>query len=257
MRFSADDQDLLGLRILAVGEDDADLLLLRRMLEGAGYANVVTTGPRAAPAVVAADAPDLLALDLPGSEPDGFALLERLATLLGGVVPALVLTSGADPETKRHGHSAGARDFIAKPLDRVELALRVRNLLQCKRLQDRLRRHDTDSQDLDATRWEILDRLALAAEYRDDVTPEHAQRIGHTCGLLAHTLGLSASASEMLRRAAPLHDVGKIGVPGSILLKPGRLDAREFEVIRTHPTIGGEILSGAAARSCAWPRRSL
>jgi putative two-component system response regulator len=103
------------------------------------------------------------------------------------------------------------------------------------------------TRDLEQARFEILDRLALAEEYRDDVTQEHARRIGRTCSLLARELGLPDENAELLRRAAPVHDVGKIGIPDAILLKPGKLDDAEFERIKTHTTIGAEILSGGSS----------
>src|SRR5439155_2354682 len=101
--------------------------------------------------------------------------------------------------------------------------------------------------DLEQARLEILDRLALAAEYRDDDTQEHARRIGRTCAQLAHGLGLPHREVELIRRAAPLHDIGKIGIPDAILLKPGNLTDEEFEQMGTHTTIGAEILSGGTS----------
>ena len=97
---------------------------------------------------------------------------------------------------------------------------------------------------LEDARFEVLDRLALAAEYRDDETQEHARRIGRTSGLIADRLGLSPDARELLVRAAPLHDIGKIGIPDSILLKPARLTAEEFEIMKCHAQIGAELLAG-------------
>jgi putative two-component system response regulator len=101
------------------------------------------------------------------------------------------------------------------------------------------------TRDLDQARLEMLDRLALAGEYRDDETQEHAWRIGHICGLVARGLGLPDAEVELIRRAAPLHDIGKIGITDLILLKRGRLSDEEFEVIKTHTRIGSEILAGS------------
>jgi putative two-component system response regulator len=168
-------------------------------------------------------------------------------------VPFLVLTADATAETKRRALAAGARDFLTKPLDQIELLLRVRNLLQVQQLQYRLHEQNANledqvaerTRDLEHARLEILERLALAAEYRDDDTQEHAWRIGRTCALLALELGLPDPEVELIRRAAPLHDIGKIGISDVILLKPGKLTDAEFEVIKTHTTIGAEILSGS------------
>jgi putative two-component system response regulator len=247
---------LRQLRILAVDDEESDLLLLRGSLERDGYTHVdITTDASRVPALFLELRPDLVLLDLHMPEMDGFELMDRLAPLTGrgNDVPFLVLTADTTDETKRRALSVGARDFLTKPLDQLELLLRVRNLLQVQQLQDRLSNQNLRlehevaerTRDLDGAREEMLERLALAAEYRDDETQEHAWRIGRTCGLLARELGLPEEEVDLLRRAAPLHDIGKIGIPDSILLKPGRLDDQEFEVIKSHTTIGDGILSGS------------
>jgi putative two-component system response regulator len=99
--------------------------------------------------------------------------------------------------------------------------------------------------DLEEARWETIRCLALAAEYRDDQTYEHTQRVGRTAYLLAEHLGLAAAQAELIRHAAPLHDVGKVGIPDSILLKPAKLTPEEFEIVREHSAAGARILSGS------------
>jgi putative two-component system response regulator len=250
------EQELRELRILAVDDEPSNVLLLRRILERAGYTRVqTTTEPARVPRMFVESRPDLVLLDLHMPEIDGFELMERLAPVTddGRGVPFLVLTADATEETKRRALSSGARDFLTKPLDQIELLLRVRNLLHVQRLQYRLQEQNASledevaerTQDLERARLEILDRLALAAEYRDDDTQEHAWRIGRVSALLAPRLGCPDREVELIRRAAPLHDVGKIGIPDAILLKPGPLSAGEFEQIKTHTTIGAEILSGS------------
>jgi putative two-component system response regulator len=143
-------------------------------------------------------------------------------------VPVLVLTADDTPTTRRRALGLGARDFVTKPLDRVEVLLRVGNLLQTRRLQRLLEDRNQDLQrwvrartaDLEDARRETLERLAMAAEYRDDDTQQHTKRVGRTAALLAKQLGLSADTVEHLRYAAPLHDVGKIGIPDAVWLKP-------------------------------------
>src|SRR6266540_893686 len=251
-----EEQGLKELRILAVDDEESNLLLLRRILERDGYTHVdVTTDPSRVPGMFAETRPDLVLLDLHMPEMDGFELMERLGPVTGNGtgVPFLVLTADATDETKRRALSVGARDFLTKPLDQIELLLRVRNLLQVHELQDRLYEQNANlenevaerTRELETARLEILERLALAAEYRDDATQEHAWRIGRICALLALGLGLPDWEVELTRRAAPLHDIGKIGIPDVILLKPGKLSDDEFELIKTHTTIGAEILSGS------------
>jgi putative two-component system response regulator len=248
------EQELRDLPILAVDDEEANLLLLRRLLERAGYRRVMTTRePTQVPLLFMEKRPALVLLDLHMPEMDGFELMERLGPVDG--VPFLVLTADATDETKRRALALGARDFLTKPLDGIELMLRVRNLLQVQHLQSRLLEHNASlenqvaarTHDLERARLEILDRLALAAEYRDDATQEHARRIGRTSALLAPRLDWPARDVELIRRAAPLHDIGKIGIPDGILLKPGRLRPDEFERIKAHATIGAEILSDSAS----------
>jgi putative two-component system response regulator len=251
----SDEQELKQLRILVVDDEESNVLLLRRVFERAGYVHVeATTDPTRVPGLFAETRPDLVLLDLHMPQMDGLELMERLGPLTGErrSIPFLVLTADVTDEAKRRALSLGARDFLTKPLDQIELLLRVRNLLQVQLLQDRLFEQTANlevevaerTHDLERARLEIVDRLALAAEYRDDDTQEHARRIGRTSLLLAHGLGLPSREAELIWRAAVLYDIGKIGIPDAILLKPGKLTDEEFEVIKTHTTIGAEILSG-------------
>ena len=246
---------LSELRILAVDDEDVNLLLLRRVLERAGYTRVCTTAdPSRVPGLFVEMEPDLVVLDLHMPRMDGFELMERLAPVAGGRagVPFLVLTADITEEIKQRALDSGARDFLTKPFGQTELLLRVRNLLEVQRLHRRLREQNASleqqvadrTRDLEQARLEVLGRLALAAEYRDDATQEHAWRIGRTCGLLADAIGLAGPEVDLIRRAAPLHDIGKIGIPDGILLKPDKLTAEEFAEMKTHTTIGAEILSG-------------
>ncbi|MBN1528029.1 MAG: response regulator [Thermoleophilaceae bacterium] len=250
------EQELKELQILAVDDEASNLLLLERVLEREGYTRVAaTTDPTSIPSMYVELRPDLIILDLHMPVTDGFALMEQLAPLsgMGPAIPILVLTADATDDAKRRALRAGARDFLTKPIDQVELSIRVRNLLQVQHLQGRLARQNANleaevaerTQDLERARLEILERLAAAAEYRDDATQEHAWRIGRTCALLARELGLPDAESELIRRAALLHDIGKIGISDLILLKPGKLSDEEFEIVKRHTTIGAEILAGS------------
>jgi putative two-component system response regulator len=250
-----EERGLKDLRILAVGDEDSNLLLVG-ILEREGYTQVKTTAdPTRVPAMFLEGRPDLMLLDLDLPGMDGFELMERLApvTANGSGVPFLVLTADATEDTKRRALSMGARDFLTKPLNQIELLPRVRNLLQVQQLQDQLHAQNAKLEDevadrtreLDLARLEVLDRLALAAEYGDDDALEHARRIGRISALLAADLGLPDGEVELIRRAAPLHDIGKIAIPDAILIKPGKLTDDEFDRIKLHTTIGAEILSGS------------
>ena len=150
---------------------------------------------------------------------------------------------------------AGAKDFLAKPFDAQEVVLRIRNLLETRVLHRALATQNTlleerirqRTRELEAAQAEVLERLAAATEFRDDDTGQHTQRVGALAARLAEALGLSADWVALIRRAAPLHDVGKIGIPDRILHKPGRLTPRELEVMRTHAVLGARILAGGTS----------
>ena len=258
MRTTTVEHQLKQLPLLAVDDENSNLLLLMRILERDGYTNVtVTQDPHRVPAMFAENRPALVLLDLHMPGMDGFELMDALGPLIGDRdrVPFLILTADGTDETRRRALALGASDFLTKPIDRIELLLRVQNLLQVKHLHDRLREHNDDlenevaerTRDLEQARREVLERLALAAEYRDDATQEHAWRIGRSCRLLARALGLPDRKVDLIGPAALLHDVGKIGISDSILLKPGRLTDDEFDVVKTHTTIGAEILAGSGS----------
>jgi response regulator RpfG family c-di-GMP phosphodiesterase len=247
---------LSDLRIIVVDDDPNNVLLLTRILERDGYTRVEgTTDPSQIISMFAAADADLVLLDVHMPEIDGFELMRRLGPVTenGKRVPLLALTGDRSELTKRRALAAGARDFLGKPFDRMELLLRVRNLLQVRELQKELDKRNgalenavaSRTRELEQARLEILARLALAAEYRDDDTQQHAWRIGRTSAMLASRLDWDARDVELIERAAPLHDVGKIGIPDSILLKAGPLTGVERERMRTHTTIGAEILSGS------------
>ena len=243
-------------RILIVDDQEPNVILLERMLEQWDYDKVsVTTRSDAVPNLCAELEPDLLLLDLQMPKPDGFELMEILAPRITGSprMPVLVLTADITAETRKRALAAGASDFLSKPLDPVEVRLRIANLLATRRLErDLLGQNQLleasvreRTYDLERARLELLERLALAAEYRDDSTQEHAQRVGRTTARLAEAIGFAGGDVEVLLRAAPLHDIGKIGVPDAILLKTAPLTPEEFGVMKAHTTIGAQILSGS------------
>jgi putative two-component system response regulator len=149
----------------------------------------------------------------------------------------------------------GANDFLSKPMNFTEVRLRVANLLETRRLHlalkdqnDALERRVRErTRSLEQARLEVLDRLSLAAEYRDDITNEHSRRVGRTAALLARELDVSTDEVDLIYRAAALHDIGKIGIPDAILLKPGRLTQAELRLMQSHVEIGAKILDGSAS----------
>jgi putative two-component system response regulator len=252
-----DHQALHHARILIVDDQEANIDLLKRMLEHDGFTDVASTTESArVVGLCAQHPPDLLILDLHMPDPDGFEVLRQLQPWFQGRwFPVMVVSADVTTEAKQRALSEGARDFLTKPFDMVEVLLRIKNLLEVRFSQLASRKqhlrleqlvHDR-TRDLDEARVEALSRLALAAEYRDDATGEHTQRVGRTSALIARMLGLPDVQVALIRHAAPLHDVGKIGLTDSILLKPARLTAEEYEEMRQHVEIGRSILSGSSS----------
>jgi len=246
-------EEIYDRRVLIIDDESSNVRLLEEVLRAAGYTNIRgATASRAVLQLYAEFRPDILLLDLHMPGLTGFEVMEQLRPVVraGEFFPILVLTGDATAESKRRALSGGARDFLTKPFDQAEVVARVRNLLETQTLyrqsQDRNRLLESQvrarTRDLEDARTEVLERLALAAEFRDDNTGRHTQRVGRTSALLAQTLGLPDDEVELIRRAAPLHDVGKIGIPDAILLKPGKLHPDELRVMQTHTLIGGRIL---------------
>ena len=242
--------------LLIVDDQEANIRLLEMMLESAGYNDVRSvTDPRRVLTICAERSPDLILMDLHMPQLDGLTLIKLISEQLPNDVylPILVLTADVTPEAKRKALAAGAKDFLAKPLDNTELLLRVNNLLETRLLykQVETNNHTLGQQVEERTRQlaeaqvEILQRLALAAEYRDDETGQHTQRVGMLAAMLARALGQPTHEVDLLRLAAPLHDVGKIGVPDRIFAKTGKLTGEEFAIMKSHTVIGGQILGGS------------
>jgi response regulator RpfG family c-di-GMP phosphodiesterase len=249
---------LTAMRIVVVDDHLANLELARGLLESTGYTEVVThLDTREALERIRSDPPDLIVLDLNMPDLDGFEMLAELRSLIlePHLIPVLVVTGDITPESRRRALSLGARDFVTKPLDAVEVLMRVRNLLQVRHLQLALARRNDDldaevrsrTAELEAAHYDTLGRLALAAEYRDDDTHEHALRVGRSSALLAEAVGLSRKDVEALALAAPLHDLGKVSIPDSVLLKQGPLTLDERATIETHTTVGARLLAGGAS----------
>jgi putative two-component system response regulator len=242
-------------RILVVDDQDDNVHLLERIL-GPTYPNTKgITSPGLALDAVAEFEPDLVLLDLHMPGTSGFDILEQLRQpgTVHALLPVVVLTADSTPEARNRALELGANDYLTKPLDRREVLLRVRNTLQVRMLhldlqdqnrwlEDRVRER---TRALEEANIDSLERLAMAAEFRDDDTGQHTRRVGDLAASIAENLGWDKGRVDMLRRAAPLHDVGKIAVPDAVLLKPARLDESEFEIIKTHCVTGGRLLHGS------------
>ena len=241
-------------KIMLVDDESINLLLLERILRRAGYENLCSVeDPREALNTFHTFLPDLVVTDLHMPHLSGVELIERLNALVPTDVylPIVMLTADLNPDLEQQALLSGARDFLNKPFKANQITLRVRNLLQTRALHEALRRQNSlletrvreRTAELEAAHLEGLERLALAADYRDHDTGLHTQRVGRLSARIARKLGVPERDAVTLERAAPLHDVGKIGIPDSILLKPGRLDEAEFSVMKQHVSVGAALLS--------------
>jgi response regulator RpfG family c-di-GMP phosphodiesterase len=242
-------------QILIVDDEPKNLDVLTRILHRAGYTNTfATTDPIEGLTLYTELDPDLLLLDLNMPGLDGIAVMQRLrqVTPRHGYLSVLVLTGDTSRRARRQALAMGAKDFLTKPFEIDEVLLRINNLLEARQLHREITGHNLmleervreRTAELEAAQLETLERLAIAAEFRDDDTGRHTQRVGKLAALLSRAVGLTEPEIALIERAAPLHDVGKIGIADSILLKPGPLTQAERRVMQTHTTMGAKILSG-------------
>jgi putative two-component system response regulator len=255
-------------RILLVDDEPANLRLLGAILAREGYADLVPVqDPRTVVDRYREAPTDLILLDLRMPGLDGLAVLAQLKALGDPLLPpVMVLTAHRERDDRLAALAAGARDYLCKPFDRAELVMRVRNLLDAHLAHRMLHEREQvlaemvreRTRELHDSRMQLLRRLGRAAEFRDEETGNHILRMSYTAALLARTAGWSEDRVELMLAAAPMHDIGKIGIPDHILLKPGRLDAAEWAVMRTHAEIGARLLEGGGcelldlASTIAW-----
>lgn len=218
-------------RVLVVDDEKPNVTLLTRLLQSEGY-EVCTAGDgESALEAVARERPDVILLDVLMPRLSGFDVCRRLKDMPGTRLTPVVLVTGLNaPEDKIEGINAGADDFLTKPLNPHELKARVRSLVRLKRYTD----------DLDSAESVILS-LALTIEARDPSTQGHCQRLATYATVLGERLGLDEDDRRALHRGGYLHDVGKVGMPDALLLKPDRLTPQEFDEIKQHTVIGERL----------------
>lgn len=200
--------------------------------------------------------PDLVIVDYMMPAPDGIEFIQRLrADPTKSELPILMVTADHEKEVRYRALEAGANDFLTKPVDRIEFTSRVKNMLAIRRshlaLADRAawlaEEVSKATAEIREREREAVFRLARAAEFRDPETGAHIQRMAHYSKLIAARIGLDPAQQDLILEAAPMHDVGKLGTPDMILLKPGKLSPEEFSVMKQHAVIGWEILRDSAA----------
>ena len=243
-------------RILVVDDERSNLDLLLRILARAGFADIAAVGEaRDILPTLCSYNPDIVLLDLHLPGVNGLDLIADIGAVAGrnNFLPVVVLTGDTSVGTRDAALSAGAKDYLTKPYDSTEVVLRVRNLIATRMLHVELQRQHSllherfaeRTEELEEAKVEILERLARAADFRDESTYAHTTRVGELSARIARRLGMSDTEVEQIRIAARLHDIGKIGVSDSILLKPGPLGPAEFMAQERHTIIGANILSGS------------
>jgi len=246
---------LLQAKILIVDDDKSNIRMLERILQAHGYTQIKSASdPRGVISLYIEFDPDLVILDLNMPFISGLELLNMIRPMVGDedYLPVLVITAEHSYDARREALTSGASDLLVKPYLADEVCVRISNMLRLRfhniHLLDQVRLRTQELElnqlKLKEAQLETIVRLARAAEHRDDETGHHTQRVGLLSSLLARTLDWPEDQIQTLHFAAPLHDVGKIGVPDSVLLKPGVFTDVERKVMQLHCSIGADLLAG-------------
>jgi putative two-component system response regulator len=241
-------------KILLVDDEDSNFRLLTQWLVPLGYDIELASNGKEAVQKAKDGMPDLIILDIMMPVMNGYEACRILKTDTETKnIPIIMVTALNDRDSRLKGLKCAANDFLSKPIDPSELIIRVKNLLKIKAFEDFMLRHNQileeevrkRTTDLKNMNNEMIQRLTIAAEFRDTHTGDHISKIGFYAGELATAMHMPIDFIEMITFASALHDMGKIGIPDSILLKPGSLTQDEFEIMKTHSAIGNRILSGS------------
>ncbi|MDQ7010908.1 MAG: two-component system response regulator [Mariprofundaceae bacterium] len=243
-------------KILIVDDEAHNLKLLARILKHGNYEIYQASNGKEALEAVRSYKPDIILLDIIMPEMNGFEVTKRLKEdKLTKHIPIIILTALEDQDSRTQGLAIGAEEFISKPINANEILMRVRNLLRLKQASDIIKDHNRvlekevqqRTEQLESAFVETIFTLMRASEYRDDETGAHVRRISFYTRSLAETLGMGDEFCKSIHYASPMHDVGKIGIPDHILLKPGSFEPEEWKVMKTHTTIGAQILENCVS----------
>ena len=238
--------------ILITDDVPANARLIARLLRG--YDCSIASSGMETLEKMAVHAPDLVFLDVIMPDMDGFEVCQAIkSTPAYREIPVVMVTALDDRTSKIRGLAVGANEFLTKPIDPAELRIRTANLLKVKEYGDFLSQHNNllqeklaeRTKELESAYGEIISRLATAAEYKDTDTGLHILRISEYTRALAQLYGLSSAEQTLFAQASPMHDIGKIGIPDHILLKPGPPDPAEIVMMQSHTLLGEKILAGS------------
>ena len=246
-------------KILIVDDELTSVRLLTKILTDAGFVNIKSTrDPNKVEKLYLKFQPDLLVLDLHMPHMEGFKIMDQLkaAHTEDDYLPILVISQERNRVIQFSALEAGAKDFLVKPYDSIEVLLRIRNFLEIRMLHQKMseqnllleKKIQERTEQLYQTQKDVIELVSRAVEYRDSETGTHTMRMSLYTLHLAEAVGLSPIECEIMSTASSLHDVGKIGIPDSILRKPGKLNPEEWTIMKTHTTIGSELLSGSDSK---------
>jgi putative two-component system response regulator len=230
--------------ILAVDDVPENIAVLKGILSNDYKVKVALNGEKALKIALSDTPPDLILLDIMMPEMDGYEVCKRLkADPRTKKVPVIFVSALGEIKDETHGFELGAVDYITKPVSPPIVRARIQSQLalydQKRDLEDTVRQRTAE---LNKTRLEIIRRLGRAAEFKDNETGMHVIRMSHYSRIIAKAIGMDDMEADLLLNAAPMHDLGKIGIPDNVLLKPGKLDADEWALIKKHPEFGANIL---------------
>lgn len=264
-------------KILIVDDEEKNLKLISTILKNYGYAFETAKNGIEALEKTRAINPDLIFLDIMMPGMDGYEVCRKLKEDSSTQdIPVVMVTALIDRESRFKGLEVGADDFLTKPVDSTELMIRAKNLLKVKEFRDFLKHHNEilksevkqrtsqlelalqelskSNRDLQESRNKLkegyvdtIHRMTIVAEYKDEDTGSHIKRISYYCRYISGKLGWNETEQELIFHASPMHDIGKVGIPSDILLKPARLSLEELALMKTHTTIGGKILLGSTS----------
>ena len=248
--------ELLGKRVLIVDDTKINITILLDALKSDYKLSIAVNGVKALE-YLENNLPDLILLDIMMPEMDGYEVCARIKRdPRTRDIPVIFITAMHEIRSKSKGFELGAVDYITKPFEIPEVRARVKTHLALKHAGELLKESNRTleekvrerTRELRHTQLEIVTRLGRAAEYRDNETGAHIKRMSRYCELLGKAAGLSDDESEMILHASPMHDIGKIGIPDRVLLKPARLNGEEWKIMKTHTVMGSEILSGNSSK---------
>ncbi len=231
-------------QVLIVDDIPDNIQVLMEILKDEFAVTAATRGDRALELARTHQQPDLILLDIMMPEMDGYTVCENLkSNAVTKDIPVIFITAMNEVVSEEKGLALGAVDYITKPFNPGLVKRRVHNHMELKRHRDHLEEEvKKRTAELHATRLEVIRKLGRAAEYKDNETGMHVMRMSHYCKLIAQAIGKSDNEAELILHAAPMHDIGKIGISDKILLKPGKLDDDEWNEMRKHSYYGYKII---------------